>query len=422
MKITGNEILDFTVIHLYQNWGKDPIKQLSSIEFHTSYYHLSTGTTESNCFAPYFVYEKDGWTLPDFRTRSGNIWTGQPQFNSTGILKFMSYRDDYFNRTHYSEFSGSIIDSCGPTYADMTNAYTDDLGKFTYTIRHVEMPQTDENRTYYSLRVNFTDDVTYENFRENFDIFYFDGRFVKYDKLSYLNPDNIPVARNVDTTSETKYYTLGTEKPFLGYNKITSDTEYNIDKCFGCNFSLLIKNCTIVLNGKETAVPLVFRDSSTEDITTGALTLDAETVTFKKGDTIEMDMILLPWGIGTEDSIANVVRVREDSLLKPVTLNAEKGIVESDSYLPIVKAENNEAIFTVAGGRNNIALTVSGFDSVKAPTVYRLVNGTWEKYELASVNGYDGYSVKVQEDGKYSFSFIYTAESPDDVCTFRAVQ
>lgn len=422
VKVGGNEALKFTVAHVYQNWGRYPIKQVSSIEFHTSYYHLSTGTTESNCFAPYFVGDKDGWTLPDFRTRSGNIWSGQPQFNSTGILKFMSYRDNYTDKTYYSEFSGSIIDSCGLAYTDMTNAYTDDLGKFSYTLRHVEMPQTDENRTYYSLRVKFNENVTYEDFRKNFDIFYFDGRFVKYDKVSFLNADNIPVVADVDISAGEKYYFLGTDAPFWGYSKVTADTEYRINECFGCNFALLIKNSRIVCGGEKTDIPLVFRDSSTADITMGALTLDMDTVSFKKGDTIDIDMILLPWGIGTEDNVNNVMKVREDSLLRPVTVTAEKGSVESDPYLPIVTAENNEAEFTLTGGRNNIAVTVKGFSSMLAPSVYRLVNGEWERYELASSNSYDGYTVRLQPDGRYSFSFICHVGDPSEINTFRITQ
>lgn len=422
IKVRGNEMLKFTVVHLYQNWGNYPIKQLSSIEFHTSYYHISTGTTESNCFAPYFVGDKDGWTLPDFRTRSGNIWQGQPQFNSTGILKFMSYRNNYGNKTYFSEFSGSTVDSCGLAFMDMTNAYTDDLGKYTYTIRHVEMPQTDENRTYYSLRVKFTGDATYEDFRKNFDIFYFDGRFVKYDRLSYLSADNTVVTENANASGKPQYHTLGSDSPFWGFNKITADTEHYIGECFGCNFALLVKNCKIVCGGQEKEIPLVFRNTSDDDITVGALTLDADKITFTKGDTIELDMILLPWGVGTEESIDTVLSVREDSLLNPVSVTALKGSVEADAYLPVVTARNNEAEFTLTGGRNNIAVTVKGFSSVKAPSVYSLVDGEWQSVELASSNGYDGYTVKVQPDGKYAFSFVYRAEDPYAEYTFRVVQ
>ena len=34
LTIGGNEVKRFTVLHLYQNWGNYPLKQLSSIAFH----------------------------------------------------------------------------------------------------------------------------------------------------------------------------------------------------------------------------------------------------------------------------------------------------------------------------------------------------------------------------------------------------
>ncbi|MBP5730701.1 MAG: hypothetical protein J6X19_05805, partial [Clostridia bacterium] len=62
-----DECKRFSMLHLYQNWGNFPLKQLSFIAFHIPYYHLSVGVTETNCITPYFVYGKDGWMLPDFR-------------------------------------------------------------------------------------------------------------------------------------------------------------------------------------------------------------------------------------------------------------------------------------------------------------------------------------------------------------------
>ena len=423
VKVRGNEMLDFTVIHLYQNWGNYPIKQLSSIEFHTPYYHISTGTTESNCLAPYFVSNKDGWLLPDFRTRSGIMWSGQPQFNSVGILKFMVHKDEYFDDvTHFSEYMGTKIDSCGLAYCDFTNEYKDDCGKYTYSLRHVEMPQTDENRTYYSLRVTFNEDVTYKDFKNDFDLFSIDTRCVDLTKISYLNKNNVALIENRAADSTPVCHTLGTQAPYFALFCATDEESLqNIDAGFGCNFALLIKNSKIISCGEELSVPFVFRELI-DGTNLAALTLDVKELSFKKGDTIDIDMILLPWGIGTETEVSRVMHVRQDSVLYPVTVSAAKGTVEDDAYLPVVKAENNEAEFTVKGGRNNISVTVKDFSSVKRPVVSRLVNGEWEEYELASSNGYDGITVRLQPDGKYSFSFVYDAADPFTEYSFKVVQ
>lgn len=422
VSIKANETLSFTLLNLYQNWGKYPLKQLSSIEFHVSYYHLSTGTTESNCIAPYFVFEKDGWLLPDFRTRSGNIWPEQPQFNSVGILKFANYTPKalgvFDTKNILSEYVEANIDSVGQTYSDITQKYISDCGSYEYVIRHVEFPQTDENRTYYTLEINFLRDVEFANFKRDFDLFYFDGRYVQYNKASYLDETNTPAQVNVNHGLTTNYYTLGSDSPYFSFYDVTDKTEYQIEKRFGCNFALIVRDSEIIMNGEQKDIPLVFREESTSEKSAGVLTLDTEKTSFKAGDSISMTLVLLPWGVGTEENCEQVLDVREDSGLKPVTVTASKGSVKEDKLVPIVIAENNEATFSISGGRNNIAVRIDGFTDIKCPDIY--MNG--EKLDLSSSNGYDGYSVFYNEDGTYGFSFIYEAENPDKVYEFRVVQ
>lgn len=422
VSIKANETLSFTLLNLYQNWGKFPLKQLSSIEFHVSYYHLSTGTTESNCIAPYFVFEKDGWTLPDFRTRSGKIWAEQPQFNSVGILEFVNYTPKsmgIFNTNKVlSDYVNGKIDSVGQTYSDIKNKYISDCGSYEYTLRHVEFPQTDENRTYYEVEINFLRDVNFANFRRDFNLFYFDGRYVKYDKTGYLDKNNNPVVTDVDTSVSTKYHTLGSESPYFSFFDVTDDTLDQVENRFGCSFALIVRDSEIIIDGKKADIPLAFKEFSTNKITRGSLTLDSEKTSFKAGDSIKLTLVLLPWGQGTEQTDAQVLAVREDSALNPVTVTASKGTVKEDKFVPIVVAENNEAEFTITGGRNNIAVRVDGFTNLECPEI--IMNG--EKISLASSNGYDGYSVYYNDDGTYSFSFVYEAENPDATYTFKVKQ
>lgn len=401
---------EFTVLNLYQNWGNYPLKQISSIEFHVSYYHLSTGTTESNCIAPYFVFGRDGWTLPDFRAASADFWSTQPQHNSVGILKFVTYRDKNAKSPVMSEFAGSEIHSYGPTYASVTDKYVSDSGKFTYDVTHTEFPQTDENRTYYTLNIDFTDDVTFENFKKDFDLFYFDGRYVSFSKTSYLDESNNTVTG--DVSSDVTYHTLGNEAPYMGFYGMNME---NAPANFGCNFALLIKDSVITVDGKESSVPFAFKEHQGEETTEGVLTLDAEKIAFKKGDSIKLDLILLPWGNGDEPDDSNVLTVREDSILKPLT--AVNG--ENDGYVPTVKAQNNEAVITVKGGRNNNVIRADGFTSMKKPTVYIKTADGWEEYNISSSCGYDGYMISTNSDNTYSISFVYNAENPDKEYTFR---
>ncbi len=421
LSLKANETQSFTLLNLYQNWGHAPLKQLSSIEFHVSYYHLSTGTTESNCIAPYFVGDKDGWLLPDFRGASGNIWPEQPQFNSVGILKFVNYRKNLLNKTVLSEIKNTQIDSVGQTYSDITSTYTSDCGSYTYTLRHVEFPQKDENRTYYTVDIEFNKYICFDDFKKDFDLFYFDGRYVAFNKAGYLNENNEPTVTDVSTT-KTAYYTLGENCPYFGFFDVTDETEYQIENRFGSNFALLVKNTSVIKDGTEQDVSLIFRDSSEKDMTVGALTLDYGTVMFRPGDKITLELILLPWGIGTEEHDNNVRTVREDSCLYPTTVTAQVGKVLQDSLVPTVRCENNVAEVTVTGGRNYQAIRFDGYTGLACPSVYVLDGTQWVQASTAGIHGYDGYSVHYNEDGTYSFSFVYFSDDPETQYSFRIAQ
>lgn len=417
ISLKANETLSFTLLNLYQNWGHNPLKQLSSIEFHVSYYHLSTGTTESNCIAPYFVGNKDGWLLPDFRTRSGKMWAEQPQFNSVGVLNFMTYSKKALGiiptETVMSEYTGCKIDSTGLLYSDITNDYVSDCDSYTYTLRHVEFPQTDENRTYYTLDVEFNREISFDNFKRDFDLFYFNGRFLNYNKFGYLDAENNIVNTKAKVFADT-YYTLGNNCPYWGFYDATEDTEQEIDNHFGCNFAMVINNSEIVMNGTKQDIPLAVRLNALEEKTSGSLTLDAKEITFMPGDSIRIDMILLPWGIGTEDTDENVLRVREDSALKPMKLKAFTGEVVEDTFVPTIRAESGVADFVISGGRNNTAVKIMGFTELESPKVYVVDGENKNLVNFATEHGYDGYQVQYEDDGTYSFTFLDSPGSPDD--------
>ena len=403
-----------TVLHLYQNWGRFPLKQLSSIEFHTSYYHLSTGVTESNCIAPYFVYGRDGWLLPDFRGRSGEMWKEQPQFNSVGVLRFMQYKCGFM--TVCSEYVSGRIDSVGQAYADITLNYAADCGSYTYSLRHVEFPQTDENRTCYTVQVQFQRDMTFRDFRSDFDLFYFDGRFVTYEKAGYFNAENEPVV--TDVQGGTQIFTLGKDAPYFDLFSVTPETRGQIAEHFGSAFGLIVRRCDVVRDGERTEIPAAFRLCADKDTTSGVLTLDRERLSFRAGDTITLDLVLLPWGTGLEQTDDNVRAVREDSALHPATATAAVGTVADDAWLPTVRCADNTAEFTVSGGRNNIAVRVDGFTTPDRPTVYRQNGGAWEEIALSSANGYDGLTAFLNPDGTYGYAFVFEA-SPDTDAVFR---
>ena len=416
LAVKAGEPLRATAIHLYQNWGRSPLKQLSSIEFHVSYYHLSTGTTESNCIAPYYVYGKDGWTLPDFRGRSGIMWSAQPQFNSVGILRFLVDREG--TKQPYGEFVGNTVRSVGQTYSDVEMTYLSDDGKYKYTLRHAEFPSTDENRTFYTVEIEFLGDKTFSDFRENVDLFYIDGRFVKFDYFGWLDGNNADRTTKLTAAGKTQYYPLGGDNPYFTLYRVTEDTQNWFAQNFGANAALLVRGSEIVMNGETRSVPFTVRQFSGAESTAAALTLDAKELAFRKGDTIRLDLILMPWGTGLETQCGNVKDVRKDSCLNRLSVTAATGEAVEDPILPTVRCENNVAEFTVTGGKNNTAVRIDGFTQFGRLCVEELTDGVWTPVALASSLGYDGYGVKYNADGTYGYSFVY--DSDGSARTFRA--
>ncbi len=416
--VKAGKDLTYTMLNLYQNWGANALKQVSSISFHIGYYHLSTGVTESNCIAPYFVYGRDGWTLPDFRGCSGIMWSSQPQFNSVGRPGFISYKDG--KNVYQSEYTDSEIRSVGPVYSDLDYSYVTYDGAIEYSLRHVEFPSNDENRTFYSVTMTVLKDVTYTDARENFTLFYFDPRFQCMETTKYKSEDGTVVELKNSTTKTQKevIYKLAKENPYFSlYNYHVSGGSNDIE-----NFGFIVKSFEMTVGGKPFGGCLVMRNSVIKD---GALLnkveigVDADTLAFKKGDTVKFVFILLPFGVADQTDDHNVDYVIEDSILHPFTVSSvTTGEVIPDDYIPIVRCENNVAEFTVTGGRNACAVRVNGFTKLTRPKIQEYVNGEWVDC-VYNVKDFDGYQVNYSVDGFFDYSFIVNQENFTDSRTFR---
>lgn len=387
----------FTIINLYQNWGNFPLKQLSSIQFIAPYYHLSCGVTETNCIAPYYVYGKDYWTLPDFRGWSSPMWSSQPQHTSIGRLHFLTYTDAEGNK-YGSESHKHVIDSYGPTYADISMDYVSDDGKIQVSYRHAEMPHNDENRTYYTIDLTVLEDMAINDFKDNFSLFSFDGRNFYFNKLGYLDENGNPVIIDANNTSTKKYIKLGKDCPYFDYFD-AGDGDY-------VNFALLIKNSDMTLGGEKFDGNFMLTDVKQSDLNFASLTLDIDDITLKAGDSIHIDLILMPWGYKESKDDSNVRNVRQDACIDPYKVDVTVGELMEDTYIPKLMSKDGKAEFTVSGGTNNMAIRIYGFDTYRTIKVEENVQGKWVEYKLHSHNGYDGYTVYYDGDYTYSFAFI----------------
>ncbi len=416
--LAKNQTRSFTVLNLYQNWGKFPLKQLSSIQFFISYYHLSTGVTETNCIAPYYVHKKDGWTLPDFRAMSAKLWSGQPQHYSVGSLYYPYYMVGE-NKKIMFETVMQHVNSEGPVYADVDFEYKSDDNKLSLFTRHLEMPQTDENRTYYQFDILANEPIQFDDFKNQVNLFGFSTAWTKFNYLGYLDQNNKPAL--IDTSDEKfekklHHIKLGNKAPYFTiFHALQSKTV--------CNFALLVKDITLTQNGKTTHLqPLLWYDNR-ESKPYARLTLDLDKLALNKGDILSYNLILLPFGdydVANDQSARNV---REDTLLNPVVLSelVDAQIVP-DTFLPRLETTNDRAQFTIAGGENNIAIRIDGFKNRNKPTLeVKDANGNFVEY-ITNHHPYDGYQVIYNPmDKTFGFAFIVKQDNGKKQ-TFRVKQ
>ena len=335
----------------------------------------------------------------------------------------------------------SYIDSYGPTYAEMTEYFESADGKYKFTYTHMELPQTDENRTFYQIRIDFVEDVSFESFKDSFEIYKLASADPtgKYQRVGYLNDKNeCSVAEANFEKGTVDEYILGDESPYFTYFYMDNPTHVGVMGY--SNPAFLVYRYEVTVGGSERDVSFLLKDNA-ECLT---LTLNLGEVEFKAGDSIAIDGILLPWGSQELDDVydtvidettgekyqdKNVRDVREDSLLHPMTLIAGENCEAVDSvFLPRGKTlDGKSATFTVKGGANNIAVRIYGFEKLTVPVVEEYVDGEWRIFDLCSKSSpdkrgygylYDGYTVYKDADGSYSYAFAFDIGEGDER-TFR---
>lgn len=443
----------FTLLHLYQNWGTFPLKQVSSIQFFSPYYHISVGTTETNCVVPYGT---GGLSLPDFRSCSAPYWKNQPQHNSCGTHSFMFYNNSDGELIRNQHVSASI-DSYGPTYAEMQEVFVSDDGKFRFTYNHMELPQTDENRTFYQFKVEILEDMSIDNFKEKVTFYSVKPNDPTgiYQRVGYLDENNQSQVVSANASGTPVNYKLGNNFPYFSFFDMDGYTSKSADGY--SNVAMIIYDSEFTVGGEKTEADFMLRDMSGSL----ALTLDLEKVELRVGDTLVINGILLPWGsqemenqydsegnlldltsegkyfydtvidseTGAKYQDKNVRDVRLDSIVNAMKLTAGEDCERVDSvFLPRAKTTNGKsATFTVEGGANNIAVRVYGFEKLTVPVIEEQVNGEWVPYNVASVNkpdqqgygyDYDGYTVYYDGDGTYSYAFAFATDGGEKR-TFR---
>jgi hypothetical protein len=334
----------------------------------------------------------------------------------------------------------NTITSYGPTYAEVVMDALSDDGKIKVSYTHMEMPQLDENRTYYTMEYEFLEDLTINDFRHNFQFYKVtdnDGKGT-YKRIGYLNEKNeYAVIDSNQAADKVPGYKLGDQCPYFSFFYMPDWNRESTSAEGYSNVAFLVYNSEFIIGGKK-VTPNFYINNPKNFV---QITLDLDTVEFKKGDKMTINAILLPWGSqlyedgiideatgnyeydmklpdGTLYQDKNVRDVRENTLVNPLKVTSTTDEIIESPFLPRVRSKDGKtAQFTLSGGENNVSVRVYGFDLLTAPKIEELVDGKWVEYKVSSADTpdssgyyhyYDGYGTQYDGDGKYSYSFVTT--------------
>ena len=400
-----DELRILTSLHLYQNWGTHPLKQFSSLAAWMDYYHMSTGVTETTCYVPFLFAGLEGVSIADLRPMSQRMWEAQPQHDNVAGHSFLRYCDKN-GLWHYLEYTGTTFRSTGPNWADMSLSYLSDDGKARVGIDVFELPQTDELRNFMHIRIDFLDDISIKDadFTRNMRILNIASwvQQMRYTQVAYGGPTGdatvVPVKLNDDFTIAG--VTLPAEN---GFATIYPDKK-------GAN-AFIVRRFEGKLGG-ETAAPSVSVYGNKNGDTILMLTPVTKAKEINKGDYLDIDLFIMPYGDGAQDEKPAKRAAFDFGLNAPKVTSIVKGKKLSDFPTRIELDDNGSAEFTVTGGTNYIPIIVEGIKDYRCLRLYNM-DGEKSLIDHAQKGERDGYQVFVREDGTFGYVFLVKVDGKE---------
>jgi hypothetical protein len=405
LQLDADEQRKLTSLHLYQNWGNHALKQFSSLGAWMDYYHMSTGVTETTCYVPFLFAGLDGVTIADFRPMSQPKWDSQPQHDNVAGHSFLRYQDSN-SKWHFIEYTGTTFRSTGPNWADMSMSYLSDDGKAKVVINVFELPQTDELRNFVHLRVEFLDKLAVKdsNIAENVRLLKIASwvQGMRYTNVAYGGP--VGDATVVPIRLNDKFTVNAAPLPAQnGWAAVYPDKR-------GAN-SYIVRRFEGKIGGEAVSpgVSLIGRLDGNTELYLVPVTKAKE---IEAGDYLDMDLILMPYGGGTEDEKPAQKCALDFGLNAPRISEITAGAKLADFPTRLALDDKGRAEFRVAGGMNCIPIIIEG---AKDYSSLRLYNVDSEKtlIDLARKGEKDGYQVFSKDNGTFGFVFLVNTDGKE---------
>ncbi|NIA13875.1 MAG: hypothetical protein GWP08_07330 [Nitrospiraceae bacterium] len=381
-----------TALHLYQNWGRHMTKHFSSLGAWMDYFHSSTGITETTCYVPFKFGGLSGVTIADFRAMSQKtFWAGQAQHDNVAGHNFLMYNDGEAWR--YSTYRGTTYDSTGPNWMDIGLHYLTSDGKMRGSVRTFEFPQADELRNFIHVKYEALEDVYVPNARAEFRLLNVSWRVqqLKYTHCAATGTEDIPLSFDNEN-----YPLLGHRLPRQnGFVAMFGEPKGS--------------NAVVIRNWEGPVEPGASILCQEGGKTRMFVSVDADELILKAGDVIEFDAFWLPYGEvhGSKTPRREVAAYGSEAPRIPEVAVGEKVA----GFPPEVRAVDNKAEFILQGGRDAVAVLVSGLTDYKWPRIWREESTGWKLVNQARNGDLDGIQTYVAKDGSFGAVFIVNSNN-----------
>lgn len=390
LSLQADEEREFKVMHLFQDWGNHPLKQVSSIRFFHIYWHLSTGASETTCFTHNWMQHGSGiFQIPDFRPMSGEMWPAQPQRHVWQWPGFLQYNDGRVKLM----YERTTFHSVSPCLARFTLHYHSSDGAATGRVEVIEVPQRDETRTFLRLRYDWHEEAQVEgDARLGFRWLNMNER-QGAELLLWSDAEGVTQMAPVPEEGAPVLLAeaLATDSPFVAaYARGRGEDHHSL---------ALIRAFRARLGGRDydRAFASAVMGSRRGDYW---LTVPEETLTLRPGDFVEADVMLMPHG---EPVPPEVKPERERERFGADGPGVDVSIGEKIADFPAtVRAAGDVARLTLRGGFDYMPVIAEGFHGHGVPLLWR--EGVWQDQQ---VHGGDGYQVEPDGAGGYRFIFVY---------------
>jgi hypothetical protein len=395
-----NETCELSSLHLYQNWGRHRVKQFSSLGAWMDYFHSSTGVTETTCYVPFKFGGLPGVTIADYRAMSQpTFWGGQPQHDNIAGHSFLSYRTAPDAPWQYLVYRGTTYYSTGPNWMDIGLQYLSSDGKVKGTVETFELPQTDQLRNFIRVRYEALESLDIANPKEDFRLLTI-ASWVQHLRYTHFAATGAP-PRKLDLSSDhfdVSGLALPPQNAFV--------TLYG--ESMGSN-AIVLENWRTKGSGAAVG-PAASVWCEKNGNTRLLLTANADKLSLGPGDTIEIDAYFFAYG----DSTSALPADKESTYYgdkRPQIVSVATGEKVSD-FPSTVRANDNEAEFTLQGGRDLVPVIVTGLTSYRYPRIYqKQSNGSWRLLSAARAGTLDGIQTYVEEDGRFGTVFLVASDA-----------